>query len=113
MELRDWQQQVYATEKSKGWHEIQPVPTFGDRLALVVEELGEMMKEYRTHHEPTEIYFNPEKPSKPEGIPIEAADVVIRVMNLCSHYGIDLEEAIRMKDAYNQTRQPLHGGLRL
>ena len=47
---------------------------------------------------------------KPEGIPIELADVIIRVLDLCGRYGIDIEAAIREKHAYNLTREHRHGG---
>jgi NTP pyrophosphatase (non-canonical NTP hydrolase) len=31
-------------------------------------------------------------------IPFELADIVIRVFDMCGHYGIDLESAIREKN---------------
>lgn len=51
--------------------------------------------------------------SKPEGIPSELADVVIRVFDICEHYGIDLEKAILEKHDYNVTRPFMHGGKKL
>lgn len=50
--------------------------------------------------------------SKMEGIPSELADVVIRVMDICEHYGIDFEAAIAEKHAYNLTRPYRRGGKR-
>lgn len=47
---------------------------------------------------------------KPEGIPAELADVVIRVMDAAVHYGIDLEASIIEKMNYNKTRDFRHGG---
>jgi NTP pyrophosphatase (non-canonical NTP hydrolase) len=49
---------------------------------------------------------------KPEGIPSELADVVIRVFDAASQYGIDLEHEIMLKMEYNATRQHRHGGKR-
>jgi NTP pyrophosphatase (non-canonical NTP hydrolase) len=46
---------------------------------------------------------------KPEGIPIELADVIIRICDTCGQYGIDLDRAIRLKMEYNKTRPYKHG----
>lgn len=49
---------------------------------------------------------------KPEGIPAELADIVIRVMDCAVRYGIDLGQEIELKHAYNKTRPYRHGGKR-
>lgn len=51
--------------------------------------------------------------AKPEGIPIEFADTIIRVLDICGFYGIDIEEALRVKAQYNATRPYRHGGKKL
>lgn len=51
-------------------------------------------------------------PVKPEGVPSELADIVIRVADICGYYGIDLDAAITQKMAYNRTRPYRHGGKR-
>lgn len=43
-------------------------------------------------------------PKKPVGFPIEMADLVIRAAHFCHTHGIDLEQAISDKVAYNRTR---------
>jgi hypothetical protein len=48
--------------------------------------------------------------SKTEGEAIELADAVIRIMDYFEAMGWDLEEAIRIKSAYNETRPYRHGG---
>ena len=47
---------------------------------------------------------------KPEGIPIELADVIIRVLDYCGYAGIDIDAAISQKHEYNRTRPYRHGG---
>jgi len=48
--------------------------------------------------------------AKPEGIPIELADVIIRVLDIAGHYGIDIQEALAVKAKYNKGRPHRHGG---
>lgn len=48
--------------------------------------------------------------AKPVGIPSEMADIIIRVLDICGFYGIDIEQAVRVKMAYNDTRPYRHGG---
>lgn len=49
---------------------------------------------------------------KPEGIPIELADIILRVLDIAGGFGIDIEEALRLKHAHNAHRPYLHGGKR-
>lgn len=49
---------------------------------------------------------------KPEGIPSELADIIIRVFDAAVEYGIDIEEEVINKMAYNATRLNRHGGKR-
>lgn len=99
---------VHQNAIDKGWYE-EP-RTFGEIIALVHSELSEALEDYRAGRVITEIYFEGEKPC---GIPIELADVLIRIFDTCGYYGIDLEEAVMVKMQYNATRERRHGGKKL
>jgi hypothetical protein len=49
---------------------------------------------------------------EPEGVPIELADIILRVLDIAGGKGIDIEGALRIKAAYNAHRPFLHGGKR-
>lgn len=51
--------------------------------------------------------------AKPHGIPVELADIIIRVLDMCGHYGIDIEAAMLAKAKYNESREHRHGGKKL
>jgi len=84
---------------------------FSKRLNLIHDELSEAHEEIRNGHAPTEEYENttPGKEGKPEGVPSELADIVIRTLDLADEYGIDLADVIVRKAQYNATREALHG----
>lgn len=89
-------------------------PWMVDRAAELPRDGGahplggaEAVEEYRKGRDPREIYYNGEKP---EGIPIELADAVIRILDYCEFAGIDLESAISIKARYNESRPYRHGG---
>lgn len=98
----------YENAISKGWHEEKR--SFGELIALCHSELSEALEEYRNGRGYTEIYYNENKPEKSEGIPIELADTLIRIFDMCGLYEIDIEEAIRIKMEYNTTRPYRHNG---
>lgn len=84
---------------------------FGERIALIHSELSEALEAYRDPgHSIHDLWFDEEKP---EGVPAELADAVIRILDTCEAYGIDLSRALEVKMAYNATRPFRHGGKRL
>jgi NTP pyrophosphatase (non-canonical NTP hydrolase) len=91
-----------------------PGPTFTEAMMLVVTELSEAVEEFREGHKMDEIYaVNPMGGNKPEGIPIEVADAIIRIFDVCGGFNIPIADAIMAKMRYNRTRPTRHGGKRL
>lgn len=114
MNIAELVEQSHATALEKGWWE--PVKSFGELVALLHAEISEAVEEYRNNKPVEEVYFDEldfRDVPKPEGVPIELADLVIRVADLCGYYDIDLEQAIKLKMAYNKTRPYRHGGKKL
>lgn len=79
----------------------------GNRLMLIAGEVTEAHEEIRAGREVNETYYVGS--TKPEGVPSELADIIIRVMDFAGEYGIDLGRAVREKLVYNATRARMHG----
>ncbi len=103
--LNDLRDECHAIARSKGWYDGGQRNT-GEALMLIVSEVAEAMEEYRAGH----TYWWMDATGKPLGPNIEIADVLIRVFDFAGAMGIDLDEAVRMKMAYNETRAYRHGG---
>jgi len=108
MSLLELQRLAHENAINKGWHETPR--SDGEMIALMHSELSEALEELRNGKMPTEVYF---KDQKPEGVPIELADVVIRIFDFCGLHKINLQSAIVTKMVYNQSRPHRHGGKKL
>ena len=101
--------------------------SFGEDMALIHSEVSEALEAYRETHGVggwydhkfdrgglmvAESSSDPELNGvlgKPQGVPAELADVLIRIFAMCSRYNIDIDKAVREKMAYNETRPARHG----
>lgn len=110
-----FQNDCYAIAAKSGFHDNDAIGTplgklqLIQRLHLVTCEVAEATEELRDGNDPTLVYHSGGLTRKPEGVPIELADVVIRVFALAEAEGIDMSTAINMKMAYNRTRERMHG----
>lgn len=76
--------------------------SFGDHISHLHSEVSEVYEEFRKGNSYNHIYS---KGNKPEGIPIELADVILKTLAICSHYDIDISHALVMKLEYNASKR--------
>lgn len=109
MEIKKLIEQVHDIAKEKGWWNGEPCFSidFPNFISNVHGETSEAWEEFRNGKSCNEIYFSDD--NKPEGIPIELADILIRIFDFCGSYKIDLEKALKLKMDFNKTRPFRHG----
>lgn len=111
MTLTELVQKAHGTALEKGWWDgMSPADierAIPEKLCLIHSEVSEALESFR-NREADWILPN----GKPVGLSSELADVVIRIADLCGAIGINLEDAVMLKMAYNETRSARHGGKR-
>lgn len=112
--LAEMKAEVNEYCQAKGWRK-HPL-SFGDKIALLHSEVSEALEAYRNWglEDATGIdeagFVVKTSPPKPEGVGSEFADVLIRLLDDCAYFGIDLEAEYERKMAFNRSRPYRHGG---
>ena len=118
--LNELAKEIHENAVEHGWWD-EP-RSFGEVDALCHSELSEALEEHRDGR-PMLWFRCPDdgiacgrgdvscvKKPKPEGVAVEMADCIIRILDWCGKEGIDIDKIIRLKMEYNKTRPYRHGG---
>jgi NTP pyrophosphatase (non-canonical NTP hydrolase) len=103
-------QHVYGVASESGFHEndeglLEGGGRFAELCANLHGEISELFEAYRKGN----LLKQCDKPINLSCAAEELADVCIRAMDTAQTLGIDLGQAIIVKDSYNQTRPYKHG----
>lgn len=107
----------WAGAESKGFHQprVQPGETeprkvsITERLMLIVSEIAEAMEEVRAGRSMLWWDQDAQGNQKPEGVAVELADALIRILDLCYEHNVPLTSALVAKHHYNAKRPQMHG----
>jgi NTP pyrophosphatase (non-canonical NTP hydrolase) len=112
VDIRDLTETIRLINEEHGWrNEVGhgPPPRTGPmlpaHLALVHSEVSEALESYRVR----EWSGIREGDRKPIGVGPELADTIIRILDVCDIWGINIEYELDRVLAFNHTRPYRHG----
>ena len=105
MNLNEWAKVIHENAVEHGWWDDKR--SFPEIVALCHSELSEALEEDRKNMG-MKIYYRDD--GKPEGLPVEMADCLIRILDwFGSHSDLALENIVEIKHQFNKTRPYKHG----
>lgn len=103
------QRRLYDGERLARW-DPGLLNTFAEECAHLHEEVSEMFRAWRLRQD---FRVRLDKDNKPQGIPMEMADVAIGLFYLAELHGFDLLEAVDRKHRFNLGRNYVDEGRQL
>ena len=102
---------IHDNNLKNGWGEA----SFLEMMCLIHTEISEAVEDYRNNKNILDFDYIEDKNgySKPMGIPSELADIIIRVLDTCGKFDIDIDKAINEKIEYNTKRGYKHGNKKI
>lgn len=102
MELNKWVEMAHDNAIKHGF--CDKTKTLRQYANEIIGEVEEMVQAYDSGL-PLACMIN----GKPEGVAVEACDVILRTFTMLAEYEVDVEETMAVKHAYNTQRPWLHG----
>lgn len=100
---------IVEVNKRNGWFDTNR--SMGDDMALLASEVSEAYEAYRKQQ--MDEYDDPQLSDVPQynpsSFPAELADILIRLLDTCYRYNVDLAGATERKLDYNSRREYRHG----
>lgn len=117
MNITEWAKEIHENAVKHGWWENKR--STGEIIALIHSELSEALEEARDNRPMmyvlgpngdeicTPCYFGGRKP---EGVAVELADAVIRLLDLAAHVGMPLQNYDTARDELDTMRDDAEKG---
>lgn len=132
--INEFATEVHDNARAHGWWD-KPI-SLPEAVALMHSELSEALQAYRNgdpvmwfecmesgdEHRPCDPedefdclnyktrYDCKYRSAKPEGVAVEFADCIIRILDYMAYLRVDVEDILTAKHEYNKTREYRHGG---
>lgn len=113
--LNELAKKIHDNASKKGFHANPPLD-LGTLLMMVVSELSECLEADRHDKWLSEFHKSIGNPDPVEfelhfknTVEDEIADAIIRLLDICDAYNIDIDKRVEQKMRYNETRPEKHG----